>query len=131
MNELAKNGLTGKLYRLIFKMNKDTCVKVRTPVGTSSSRSTGETVGQETVEGAVISAISLDNGVIDFFATSTTEVTYFGVKLGPMLFQDDIARLAASVESAQFGNSMMERVAETKLLDYNLEKSAYMVFGKK
>ena len=51
--------------------------------------------------------------------------------MGPVLFQDDVARLAGDLESAQVGNDRMESVAETKLLDYNLQKSCYVVIGKK
>ena len=131
MNELHKNGLRGKYYRLIYELNKNTCIRVKTPVGISQSQSTGETVGQGTVEGAIMSAISLDNGVCEFFANSEKEVTYPRVALGPFLFQDDVCRLASDVASAQYGNDMMECVAETKLLDYNLEKSCFLTIGKK
>ena len=39
----------------------------------------------------------------------------------PLLFQDDVARVAFSLEAAQNGNHKMETVAETKMLDYNVE----------
>ena len=46
MNELYKNDVRGKLYRLIFEMNKDTKIKVVTPVGLTEEANTGERVGQ-------------------------------------------------------------------------------------
>ena len=57
-------------------------------------------MGQGTVEGAVISAVNLDSGVRDFFRNSVDEVNYFGLELAPQLFQDDVARMASSVSSA-------------------------------
>ena len=45
------------------------------------------------------------------------------------MFQDDIARLATSVWGAQVGNNKMETVMETKLLDFNLDKSCVIVMG--
>ena len=131
MNELHKNDIRVKLYRLIYLMNRNTRIQVSTPVGASAERGVGETLGQGTIEGAIASAVNLDNGVTDFFHESLDEVYYVSVKLAPLLFQDDVARLSLSVQSAQSGNDRMRCVAETKLLDFNLENSGYAVFGAK
>ena len=40
-----------------------------------------------------------------------------------------MARLSLDIASAQTGNNRMQNVAETKLLNFNLEKSCFMVFG--
>ena len=61
MDALYNNGIKGKLYRLFYEMNRNTRIKVRTAVGTSSSEETGEGVGQGTLDGAIISACSIDN----------------------------------------------------------------------
>ena len=53
------------------------------------------------------------------------------VRLQPLLFQDDVARVSVDVASAQEGNAKMEAVAESKLLDYNVEKSCFLVIGSK
>ena len=45
--------------------------------------------------------------------------------------KDDVARLTENVVDAQAGNDKMETMAETKLLNFNLEKSCYLVLGKK
>ena len=37
MNELHRSGIRGKLYRLIFELNKDTKFKVETSVGTTET----------------------------------------------------------------------------------------------
>ena len=42
MNELYKCAISGKLYRLIFLLNKDTRITVRTPVGDTGSVNVGE-----------------------------------------------------------------------------------------
>ena len=130
MNEVYRNNVRGKIYRLLYNMNKDTRIQVQTPVGLTRESVTGETVGQGTVEGAVISAVNLDNGVAEQF-DDDDEITYGDVQLGPMLFQDDVARLSLTVTSAQSANLKMEEVAERKLLDFNLSKSCYVVIGSK
>ena len=129
MNEVYRNKVKGKLYRLIFNMNKATRIAVQTPVGLTDEFNTGESVGQGTLEGAIISAVNLDNGVCDFFGNSTDEMGYFGLRLGPLLFQDDVARLAADIHSVQSANIRMEALSESKLLDFNLKKSCFMVFS--
>ena len=47
----------------------------------------------------------------------------------PILFQNDIARLSETVTVAQIGNENLEVVAETKCLDFNLNKSLFIVIG--
>ena len=49
MDSLYNSGIRGKLYRLIFEMNRETRIKVRTAVGVSSGETTG---GQGTLDGA-------------------------------------------------------------------------------
>ena len=102
-----------------------------TPVGQTEELDRGEGLGQGTVEGALISAVSLDGGVRGYFTNSELEANYGEVKMGPILFQDDVARLAVNVDSAQSGNYKMEVLAETKLLDYNVEKSCFVVMGSR
>ena len=131
MNELHKNNIRGKLYRLFFEMNKNTRICVQTPVGLTEERDTGQGVGQGTLEGALVSAVNLDNGVRDFFQDSEYEVSYGEVEIKPLLYQDDVARMSLDIDSAQMGNDRMENMAETKLLNFNVEKSCYIVIGNK
>ena len=112
-------------------MNKNTRISVDTPVGLTDETDRGEGVGQGTLEGALVSAANLDSGVRDCFKDSEYEVSYGGLGLGPVMYQDDVARLADSVEAAQAGNDRMLTMGETKLLDYNIDKSCFMVIGLK
>ena len=89
--------------------------------GITEEKDTGEGVGQGTLGGALVSAVNLANGLNDFFCDSEYEISYGEVNLQPLLFQDDVARLALDVVSAQMGNNKMETLAETKLLDFNLD----------
>ena len=131
LNEVYKYDIKGKLYRLLYALNKNTKFCVQTPVGVTKAIDRGEGVGQGTLEGALISAVNLDSGVQDFFKSSKHEATYGPLYLSPLLYQDDVARLCRSVSDAQAGNSRMETLSETKLLNYNLEKSCFLVLGKK
>ena len=107
LGEAYKCGIRGKLYRLLYEMNKDSIIKVRTGVGDTETRETGEGLGQGTIEEALLSAANLDQGVQEQFKDSTEEVYYGKSRLQPMLFQDDVIRCATTVEAAQDGNKKM------------------------
>ena len=78
-----------------------------------------------------MSAVNLDGGVSEQFEDSETEVECDVLKLGPCLFQDDIARLATDLESVKDGNKKIEDMAEKKLLDFNLDKTCMVIIGTK
>ena len=127
--ELYRLNIKGKIYRLVYKLNKDTDIRVRTAVGYTEYDDVGETLGQGTNESGVISSASLSGGVTDFFHDSNCEVNFAGMVLAPCLFQDDIARMAENLEAVAEGNRRLEAMAESKLLDYNEGKSGMIVFG--
>ena len=49
----------------------------------------------------------------------------------PVLFQDDIGKASKTIEEAQLANDRMEELMESKLLDFNLDKSCCIVIGDK
>ena len=65
--EMHKNQIRGKLYRLIFKLNIKERIRVKTPVGLTDSSETDPLVAQGSSNAAIISAVSLDNGVKESF----------------------------------------------------------------
>ena len=75
--------------------------------------------------------MSLDGGVKEAFKDSENEAEYVDLKVGPVLFQDDIGRLSENIKSAQEGNNKIEDMAEKKLLDFNLDKSCVIIIGSR
>ena len=100
-------------------------------MGESNEADTGENMGQSPVEGAVISAASIDYTVGKYFPGNESEISYGNLNLRPLIFQDDIARISTSVIDAQVGNIKLSSCMESKLLDFNVEKCGFMVFGSK
>ena len=131
MNSIFNLGVKGKLYRLLYNLNKDTVIKVKTAVGDTNEEETGENIGQGTLEGAHISAANSDYTVNEFFKNSNDEISYGEERLQPLLFQDDISRISTSLKAVQSGNDKMEAVMESKLLDFNHDKSVLIVMGSK
>ena len=69
--------------------------------------------------------------VRDYFDDENEEIDYSGIKIKPCLFQDDVATLAIDLKSVQKGNDKVEALAESKLLDYNHEKSSMLILGSR
>ena len=130
MFELYRSQLKGKVYRLIYNMNKRVKIKVKTPVGETQSEEVEDLVTQGSVDSGPMSGVNIDNGVNVAFADSDSEVYYIELKLGPVIFMDDIGRLAETVKSAQEANDRLEALLESKCLDFNIGKSNYLIMGK-
>ena len=130
MNEIYNLGVRGKLYRLLYKINQETFIRVKTAVGVTWAEKRSEGISQGTVDGAVLSSAGIGGGVDEYFRDSEHEIWYHEVRLQPQSFVDDVARMAAGRLEAQAGINLMETIAETKLLSYNMDKSVYMVVGE-
>lgn len=57
-------------------MNKEIKIRVKTAVGMTEEVEVGDTVGQGTIEGALLSAVNIDCGVRDALKNSTKEISY-------------------------------------------------------
>ena len=69
--KIYKRKIKGKLYRLIYILNENTRIRVRTPVGISDAANTGPTVGQGSISAAILSANSLDGGIEEYVHPKT------------------------------------------------------------
>ena len=76
MDGLYKSNVNGKLYRLLYAMNKNTRISEQTPVGITEEKDTGEGDGQGILEGALVSSVNLDKEVNEYFHNSEYEVSY-------------------------------------------------------
>ena len=131
MNALYNYGVKGKEYRLIYELNKENKIQIKTSVGMTESFTTGPTVSQGSIGGGLISAINLDYSMNRFFFNSTNEVFFNNIKLAPLIYQDDLGRFSASRVDAQAGNDKIQACMESKLLDLHQDKSCYILIGNK
>ena len=124
-------GVQGNLYKLLYELNKDTKISVKLSSGLSDERSIGENVTQGSIGGGLISANNLDRGINDQFKGSSHEICYGTLRMQPLCFQDDLARMCTSRDSAQAGNIRVSETLDSKLLDANTDKSVYIIIGPK
>ena len=143
-NEVYKSEIRGRIYRLMFMLNKSTRITVKTPVGETKPALTGPLFSQGSIMSAIVSSVNIDSGVRDEFHKNEEEdpnenetknedtvMMYDEVKLYPLLFQDDLSNVSESIEAAQTSNDKMEHVINSKQLDFNLNKSSCMIIGHK
>lgn len=144
MSEMYKSNVKGKIYRLLYKMNQNIRISVKTPVGDTEFEDTDEGVGQGTVEGTIISSTSIDKGVSESFEDELEKdlveekddkelhriISSLLEFFHPIIFQDDVNKLSTNVMSAQNANRKMEHVIESKLLSFNADKSCVLILGE-
>ena len=75
MDSLYSLEVKGKLYRLMYNMNKRVDIEVKTPVGLSEVTEVTEIVSQGSPEAALISSANVSVGVDDAFKDSNKEIT--------------------------------------------------------
>ena len=131
MNTFYEINVDSKAYRTWAKLNENTGIRVKTGTGYTDWSDEGSMIGQGTVGGALVSQANLDRGMVEMFAGSQEEVSYGGVRILPLMFQDDIMRAAGSVTSARVGNIKVNAVMRSKQLCLNVDKTGYILFGKK
>ena len=64
-----------------------------------------------------------------FSKSSQWEAFYGSVRLQPSLYQDDIGRMVSNLLAAQAGNTFLSTMMESKLLNFNVLKSVFLVVG--
>ena len=116
MNTLYEMGVDKKAYRTWYKLKQNTTIRVKTGVGYSNWSSEGPMIGQGTGGGALVSQANLDKGMVDMFNGSSDEVRYGGVRVLPVMFQDDIMRVVENVSAARAGNVKVDYVMISKQL---------------
>jgi hypothetical protein len=131
MDTLYNMGVDMKAYRVWTKLNMNTRIRVKTGAGYTEWSDEGSMIGQGTGGGALVSQANLDKGIMDMFSGSVDEIGYGSVRVLPLMFQDDIMRVAGSVFSARAGNVKVAAVMRSKQLCLNPDKTGYIILGKR
>ena len=91
----------------------------------------GDCIGQGTAGAALVSQANLDHGLMDYFQDSKDEISYGGVRLQPLAYQDDILRGSKDVMGTQVGNIKMAAMLEEKGLEAHPDKTCFIVCGSR
>ena len=131
METLNKIGVNKKAARVWFKLNEATEITVKTATGVSDTALLGDCIGQGTAGAALVSQANLDHGLMDYFQDSKDEISYGGVRLQPLAYQDDILRGSKDVMGTQVGNIKMAAMLEEKGLEAHPDKTCFIVCGSR
>jgi exonuclease III len=127
-----ERGANPKAIRCWYKLNDNTEIRVRTGAGVSEEANVGAVIGQGTIAGALVSQAVLDDAVQEQFKPGgEEELSYGGVHLAPLLFQDDIIHGAAGLPQAREANRKMNLLVKQRALGLNSRKSVMIVIGSK
>ena len=88
MDTLDRVGVSRKAAKCWFKLNQKTLIKVKTAAGMSATAEAGDLVGQGTAGAGLVSQLSLDMGLQQYFAGSEDEIYYEKVRIEYTAFQD-------------------------------------------
>ena len=121
----------GKLYRLLYQMNKELKVKVKTPVGLTPSAKSDPSLAQGSVEASIVSSAAIGKGVDDTFTERDDLVVYEGIPLPVQSFMDDVMKTNENCESAQTANDLLEEFMGKAGLELNIDKSSFIMMGAK
>ena len=145
LNKVAN--IDNKSYRIWYKINESTRIRVQTSVGLSGEHNIEDSVGQGQVGAALVSSLNIGHGVYEIFkdnftakigndieiyndASNTTHIVP-GVSLNSIIFQDDIGKLNNKVDEAREACLLIDELLKRKQLSVNYDKSKFLTFGNK
>ena len=129
METLENMGINQKASRLWYKLNQGTEIKVKTGVGLTEQAEVGPLVGQGSTGAAVASQAMIDMGLKQYFASSSDEMYYGGVRFETAAYQDDIAKPSGDARTAQAGVTKLATMLEERGLEAHEDKTGYILMG--
>ena len=129
MTCLSEANVNKKAYRCWFKLNETTKIAVATPVGLTKTAEVKEIVAQGSGGAALASGADIARGLESQFASSLDEIIYGWIQLRPLAYQDDVSRLAPTVESTRAGSIKISAMMDQKGLKCHPTKTLCIAVG--
>ena len=90
--------IRGKVYRMTYQMNKTNRIRVKTPVGLTTSAQIGPNLAQGSGEAGLISSASLDKGMSDVtLENEDCLVKYVDIPVPYTIYMDDANNIAENI----------------------------------
>ena len=124
LNKKAK--IDAKSYRMLYKLNENTKISVKTSVGESKTAPIKDSVGQGSFAAALISSLNIGSAIADKFQGESTANIGL-LELICLILQDDIMKMSNTVEQARDGSQKIDELLKQKLLSLNYDKSKYIL----
>ena len=108
LEKAYSSNVRGKIYRMLYQMNKNIKVKVKTPVGVTPLKSTGLGMAQGSVDAAVMSSNAVEKGVDEALNDVEGIISYEDIPIPSQIWMDDILKMSETAEDAQLANDAIE-----------------------
>jgi hypothetical protein len=126
----TKADIDNKDYRLWYKLNENTRIRVKTSVGESDAKLITNSLGQGSFGAALASSINIGCAIQDtFHETSSTNIGT--LPLNAVVMQDDIAKMNDNLRQARVGCNKIHNTLMRKQLSVNHDKCKYLIVGPK
>ena len=126
----TKAKIDNKDYRLWYKLNENTRIRVKTSVGESEANLIVNSLGQGSFGAALASSINIGCAIKDtFHDTSSTNIGT--LSLNTVVMQDDIAKMNDNLGQARLGCNKIYNTLMRKQLSVNHDKCKYLIIGPK
>ena len=113
-------GVRNDILFLIYLMNKEAIVTVKTPVGDTDAILLANLVKQGTVL-----CLVLNNCALNKMSAQGTGYNFGSVQIKPIEFVDDIADPSREKASAIASNSVLEDIQHEKQISFSAENVSY------
>ena len=107
LNKKAK--IDAKSYRMLYKLNENTKISVKTSVGESKTAPIKDSVGQGSFAAALISSLNIGSAIADKFQGESTANIGL-LELICLILQDDIMKMRDTVEQARNGSQKIDEL---------------------
>ena len=123
-----KANIDAKSYRMLYNLNANTKISVKTSVGESKTAPIYDSIGQGSFSAAISSSLNIGCGVADKLKDDCT-ANIGTLELIALILQDDITKMCNTIEQARNGSQKIDELLKQKLLSVNYDKSKYLLLG--
>ena len=120
--DLNRSGVKGKCLKSIYKLNKESFIRIDSPNGTTKHIGIGENLKQGTILAAPICANHIDKGVKPIH-DQNLGIRYGNILIPPLLYREDIMIASISTNKMQEILNILETYQKQNLLNFNMDKS--------
>ena len=116
-------GYDPKTLKILYEMNKETDIIIRTPVGNTDNIQVKEVVKQGTIFGPIMCCA--ETSTVNRIGEEV-KYSYGKINIGMPVFMDDIAT-AGKAEHIRKGIKNCTRMEREKKISFSLKKTKYMI----
>ena len=125
MTDLWKCNVRGKIWRVIYIMNKQATIRIKTNFGKTETIEIGETLKQGSVMASLLAAMHTDT-VNNLFKHQGLGTYYGKIHIGNLIFQDDIARIEENPDHMNDANKLFSAFKNKNRMEFHPIKSSFL-----